>query len=116
VRRQAGDVGAVEDDAAAVRRELPAELRHQRRLAGAVGADEGVDLAARDLQVDAIGRDQAAEALLEAAHVEQRRVDRGSRGGHGAGAFAARRARRPTSPWRAKRTTASSTQPVQNSQ
>ncbi len=78
VRRPGGDVGTGEDDRAAVARELAAELRHQGRLAGAVRADQGVDLAGVDVQVDAIGRDQPAEALLEAAHVEQRRGRRAS--------------------------------------
>ena len=77
VRRPGGDVGAGEDDRAAVARELAAELRHEGGLAGAVRADQGMDLAGVDAQVDAIGRDQAAEALLEAAHVEQRRCRRG---------------------------------------
>ena len=49
VRRQPRDVGAVEDDAAAVARELAGELRHQRRLAGAVRPDQRMHLAAPHL-------------------------------------------------------------------
>src|SRR6185369_13497640 len=107
-----GDVGAGKEDRAAVARELAAELRDQGRLAGAVRADQGMDFASVDAQVDAVGRDQPAEALLEAAHVEQRRGRRVP--GHDSDG-ARRRVHRPTMPWRANSTTASRTQPVQNS-
>ena len=104
---------AVEDDAAAVARELAAELRDERRLAGAVRADQRVHLAGADVEVDVVGRDHAAEALLEAAHL------RAAVAPVAAVAHDARGARRafsrPTMPWRANSTTASSTQPVQNS-
>src|SRR4029079_6006934 len=112
VSRPGGDVGAGEDDRAAVARELAAELRHEGGLAGAVRADQGMDLAGVDAQVDAIGRDQSAESLLEAAHVEQRRCRRGV--GHES-VGARRRVHSRPMPWRANSTTASRTQPVQNS-
>src|SRR5512138_2273872 len=108
VRGQVRDVDALEHDAPAVRRELAGELRHQRRLAGAIGADQGMHLALPHLQVDAITRHDAAEALAQALHVEQR-----PSGGHRA-PTSLRQA--PASPLRANSTTASSTQPVQNSQ
>ena len=48
----------------------------QRRLAGAVGAEEGVDLAAPDRQVDAAQGLGAAEALVQIAD-DQQRLGRG---------------------------------------
>ena len=85
VRRQARDV---------VRRrrrsrprslgELAGELRDQRRLAGAVRADQRVHLAARARRGRRVGRDDAAEALVEAAHVEQRLRRRASSDARGA--------------------------------
>ena len=91
--------------------QLAGELRHQRRLAGAVRADQRVHLAAAHLQVDAVGRDHAAEALAQAA---ARRAAARSRGIAHRGLKPLRS--EPASPWRANSTTASSTQPVQNSQ
>ena len=41
-----GDVAPLEPDGAAVGRELAGDLADQRRLAGAVGADQRMDLAA----------------------------------------------------------------------
>ena len=68
--RQAGDVAAGEMDGAGVGREVAGELADQRRLAGAVGADQGVDLARPHVDRDVVGRDQAAEALDQAWSVE----------------------------------------------
>ena len=48
-----GDVAPVEEDGAADRVDQPADGLEQRRLAGAVGAEQGDDLALRDLDVDA---------------------------------------------------------------
>src|SRR6185437_7092913 len=105
--RKARDVVAGEDDAAAVGSQLAGELGDQRRLAGAVGADQRVHLAGTHLQVDAGAGDHTAEALGQPLHVEQRRV-----------AVQRRHARSsaPARPRRAKRTTISSIQPVQNAQ
>ena len=50
IDRQRGDVAAVEMDAAGVGRDLAGELADQRGLAGAVRADDGVQLAARDIE------------------------------------------------------------------
>jgi hypothetical protein len=61
---------AVELDLAGVGRHDPGEDLHQRRLAGAVLADDGVDRAARDVQVHAVERLHAAEALREAADAD----------------------------------------------
>ena len=44
---------------------------HQRRFAGAVGADHGDDLAVIDVEIDALERDDVAVIGLDAAHREQ---------------------------------------------
>ena len=69
---------AVEQDLAAVGRGQPVQDVHQRRLAGAVLAEQRMDLAGPDFEVDAVVRDDAGIALRDAAHLE-----RG--GGHGLG-------------------------------
>ena len=60
-RRQAGDVGAVAQHAAVLRCYLPGDDVDQRRLAGAVGADQPQDLAGLEAQRHAIERAQAGE-------------------------------------------------------
>ena len=61
MRRQTGDVMAIERDATAGRRQRPGNGVEQRGLAGAVGADDGAALAARHGQADAIDRAQGVE-------------------------------------------------------
>ena len=75
---QAGDVVAVEDDGAAVRRQQPRQHVEEGRLAGAVRADEAVQPVGVNLQADIVGHDQRAEALVEMADLEDRlrRVER----------------------------------------
>ena len=51
---------------------LAADRHHQRRLAGAVGADQGDDLALVDLEVDAAERDDLAVVGADAADGEER--------------------------------------------
>ena len=53
---------ALEEDLALVRPVEPVDDVHQRRLAGAVLAEQGVHLAAAELEVDAVVRDDAGEA------------------------------------------------------
>ena len=53
VRRHLRDVVAVVQDLARARPGVAADRHHQRRFAGAVGADQRDDLARIDLQVDA---------------------------------------------------------------
>src|SRR4029079_5802639 len=56
VRRHVGDIVAVEFDVACAGAG-PAENRHhQRRLAGAVGADQGYDFTGVDVEIDALQR------------------------------------------------------------
>ena len=73
-RRQRGDVLAVEDDRALGRRQHAGDQVEQRRLAGAVRADQADDFAAPDRDRDVAVGDQAAEALPDAAGFEQWRV------------------------------------------
>ena len=50
----------------------PAEDLHQRGLARAVLAEQDVDLARRDLEVDAVERHHAGEGLADPAHAQRR--------------------------------------------
>ena len=77
----AGGIGAVdghrlsvEFDDAAVRPDHAGEHLHQRRFAGAVFADHGVDRAPLDGQVHVVERNDAAIALGEIAHGNHRRL------------------------------------------
>ena len=65
LRALADDVVAADARASAGRRQQRRQHQHGRRLAGAVGPEEAVDLAGRDRQVDAVDR---ARALAELAH------------------------------------------------
>ena len=69
---------AVEQDLTLVGRRQPVEDVHQGRLAGAVLAEQRVDLARPDVEVDPVVGDDARIALGDPAHLE-----RG--GGHGLG-------------------------------
>ena len=61
---------AVEQDLALVRVVEPVEDVHQRRLAGPVLPEQRMDLAALELEVDRVVRDQRAEALRDPAQLE----------------------------------------------
>ena len=71
-----GDFLAVEQDRPLVRPGQPVEDVHERRLAGAVLAEQGVDLAGADLQIDLVVGDHARIALGDAPHLEGRRDHR----------------------------------------
>ena len=64
---------AVDEDLALVRLQQAVELVHQGGLAGAVLAEQGVDLAGLDGQVDVVVGHQVAEALGDAAQFESQR-------------------------------------------
>jgi len=66
-----GDVAAPEQDLAGAGARLAEDRHHQRRLAGAIGADQGDDLARIDLEVDALERLDLAVGSAEAADREQ---------------------------------------------
>src|SRR5205814_1985053 len=84
------DVEAVDGGVAAGRDEETAEDADERRLAGAVRAEETEDLAARDLQRDAVERADGAEVLADVLDVDadvavgRRGVPRGARNDSGA--------------------------------
>ena len=58
------------EDLAGVRLVEPVEDVHQRRLAGAVLAEQRVHLAAAELEVDVVVGDDARERLRDPAHLE----------------------------------------------
>ena len=92
IDRQRGDVLSVEHDAAGVRDDLAGELADQRGLAGAVRADDGLQLARHHVERDIVGGDHAAEALGQALDLEQR-VSHGRTSRAGCRCRRARRAR-----------------------
>jgi hypothetical protein len=61
------------EDPAPVGRVHPVERPHQRRLAGAVLADERVDLAFAKLEAHVVVRDHAGEPLRDVFHHDERR-------------------------------------------
>src|SRR5262249_39114462 len=69
-RRVDPDRPPVDQDLAGVGRGHARHELDQRRLAGAVVADDGVHLARAQVEVDAAQRDDAPEALLHAADLE----------------------------------------------
>jgi hypothetical protein len=74
VRRQREQVAAVEDDAAARRREVAHQGPHQRRLAGAVPADEADHAAAADLEREAAQGDHRIDGDVQRSNLEHRRL------------------------------------------
>ena len=64
---------AVQPHLALVRAVEPVEDAHQRRLAGAVLAQQGVDLALAQVEIDAVVRDDRAESLGDAPQLEGER-------------------------------------------
>ena len=65
-----GDRLSVQQDLAGIRAVEPVEDVHQRRLAGAVLAEQRVHLAAPDVEVDVVVGDDARELLADPAHLE----------------------------------------------
>jgi hypothetical protein len=55
-----------------MRLQMPCELADQRGLAGAVRADDGVQLACRNVERDVVRRNDAAEAAHQPVDAEQR--------------------------------------------
>ena len=72
VGRPVGDVAPVEDDGAVVGLDHPTDGPQERRLAGAVGADEGHDLSLADFDGDVGQDDDTVVADIELAHREER--------------------------------------------
>jgi hypothetical protein len=71
VRAPPGDVLALVDDTAFAGLRAAEDGHHQRRLAGAVGADQRDDLAGIDGHVDAAKRDDVAVIGLDALDAEE---------------------------------------------
>ena len=67
------DRAPVERDLAGGRDVVAGDHVEERRLAGAVGADERDDRAARDVEVDVVDRQQPAEPLGHPARLDQQR-------------------------------------------
>ena len=113
-----GDVVAVEDDLAAVGRKLPPICAISVVLPAPFGPISACTSPRAHLEVDAVGGDQAAEALVAGRDVEQEARRPARRRLSGAGGHPRRAARSsPTRPWRANSTTrAAAAQPVQNCQ
>src|SRR5690606_14262946 len=97
--RQARDVARLEHDLSRVRSLDAAQEREQGRLAGTVRADDALQAARLDSQVDVVGRDHAAEALAQPLDREDGpAAHRAHHSPAGAGAAGrARRRRRPPS-------------------
>ena len=74
MRRQVGDVLAEEADAAGRRQEIAGHGVEQRRLAGAVGAEDRAPFAGRDPHIDAGERHQRAEMPRHAFELERMRA------------------------------------------
>ena len=72
VGRQAGDILAIEDDAAGGRAQHTGQAIEERALAGAIRADDGADLAALDLEVDVVERGQTTKADSQAFRTQYR--------------------------------------------
>jgi hypothetical protein len=68
----AADLLAVETDAARVRQQQAAELVNQGGLTGAVGADEGVDLALGHVERKVVGGQQRTVGLVQMPHLQDR--------------------------------------------
>ena len=72
MRAQAGHVGAAQHDASAADAGDTGDQVEQRRLAGAVRPDQGVDAALRHRHVDIVDRDQSRIAAGDAGQLEKR--------------------------------------------
>ena len=115
------DVLARQRDAAGARRQPAGQQIHERRLARAVGTDQRMARAGLEREVDRVGDDQRAEALVETPDLKN--WDLENRGGADR---AHRRTRRrasaislstmPSTPPRANITTQTSMSPTQKYQ
>ena len=80
VHLQRADVFAVEQDRTRVRRQCTRQQIHQRTLAGAVRADQGMQLAGLDLQIGTVNGCDASEVLMQAMRLQLRAaIQRASR-------------------------------------
>src|SRR5438552_1133809 len=73
-RREADELLAAKADRASARVRVTGDEVDERRLARAVGADDGDDLLGRDGDVDVAGGHDLIEQLRESAHLQHRRA------------------------------------------
>src|SRR2546427_727533 len=73
-RREADELLAAKTDRASARVRVTGDEVDERRLARAVGADDGDDLLGRDGDVDVAGGHDLIEQLRESAHLQHRRA------------------------------------------
>ena len=96
--RKRADVARRRRIAAALRRNLAGQEPDKCRLAGAIGADDGVELAVRNIERDRVSRDHAAKRLVRPSI-------------RSSDSATARASRQPSMPPRRKSATSSSTGP-----
>jgi hypothetical protein len=72
MRRLLRDILAIEDDRAVAGLRAAADRHHQRRLAGAIGADQAHDLATVDMHVNPVERTDIAVERLYALDFQER--------------------------------------------
>ena len=78
VRLERGDIASLVEDAAAGDAEHSRQQIEERRLAGAVRADQRVDAAALHVEADILHRDEAGEGLRQMFGAQQHIVGHGS--------------------------------------
>ena len=116
VRREGGDVAALENDLTLGRLDDPGQKIDQRRLARAVGADQRPARARRQAEGHVVGGEQGAETPRESPRLERRRAHAAPRPAvpgmtsEAARTTASRTRSRPIS------TSATRSAPIQNSQ
>src|SRR5262249_32901663 len=69
---EVGDVGAVEVDAPAIRAHEPDDVLHEHALARTRGADDELDAALLDEEIDAVENALFTEALVDALKLDHR--------------------------------------------
>ena len=69
--RRVGDVGAVQQDGAAVGRLQAGDDAQQRRLAAAAWAEQRGERAAGDVDRDVVERDEGAKALVDLVDLDR---------------------------------------------
>src|SRR4029079_19377031 len=79
VRRQPRDVAALEQDGAGVGAQMAGDQVEQRGLAGAVGPDDGGDLALGHAHAGVVDGQEAVEGFAQAADLEHQAARRSRR-------------------------------------
>src|SRR5262249_6282479 len=110
LRRERRDVVLIEQDLPAVGSNEPGDQVDQRRLAGAVRADQRMASARRQVELDATGDDEGAEALVQTPRRQRPTAHARLR------AAGMRRTNPPRMPFGRKITTATSSAPIQKYQ